>query len=101
MLPRAHHPSLPPRTRRSLALAALALVLLIPARACAAEPAAYAPNEILVKYANATAPLARAATAHAARAVGYPINLAPHTRLLHLAHGVSVTSALSRLRGAA
>jgi serine protease len=102
MLPRAHHPSLPPRTRRSLALAALALVLLIPARACAAGPAAYAPNEILVKYANATPPLARAATARAARAVGVgrdPINLAPHTRLLRLARGVSVTAALRRLRG--
>jgi serine protease len=98
MLPRAHHPSLPPHTRRSLALAALALVLLIPARACAAGPAAYAPNEILVKYASATAPLARAATARAAGAVGYPIDLAPHTRLLRLAPGVSVTSALSRLR---
>jgi len=99
MLPRAHHRSLPLHTRRSLALAALALVLLIPARACAAGPAAYAPNEILVKYANTPAPLARAATARAARAVGYPINLAPHTRLLRLAPGVSVTSALSRLRG--
>jgi serine protease len=74
MLPRAHHPSLHPRTRRSLALAALALVLLIPARARAAGPAAYAPNEILVKYATAT-------------------------RLLHLPNGISVPTALARLRG--
>jgi serine protease len=62
--------------------------------------APYAPDEILVKY--ATPSLARAATAHAASVIGvggYPINRASHTRLLRLAPGVSVSSALHRLRG--
>jgi serine protease len=61
----------------------------------------YAPGEILVKYATATGPLARAATARAAGATGvggYPVNLASHTRLLRLAPGVSVPAALRRLR---
>jgi serine protease len=98
MLVRARHPSLPPNARWSLALAALALVLLIPAPACAAGSAAYAPNEILVKYATATPPAARAATARAAGAT-HPVVLAAYTRLLHLTGGVSVTSALARLRG--
>jgi serine protease len=60
----------------------------------------YAPGEILVKYATATPPHARAATARAAGAVGvggYPIDPAAHTRLLRLAPGVSISSALSRL----
>jgi serine protease len=72
---RPRPPPLPPHARRSLALVALALALLIPAGASAAGPDTYAPNEVLVKYAT------------------------EHTRLLRLAPGVSVTSALSRLRG--
>jgi serine protease len=62
----------------------------------------YNPDEILVKYATATPPLAGAASTHTAGAVGvggYPIDLASHTRLLRLARGVSVTSALQSLRG--
>jgi serine protease len=102
MLVRAHHPSRPLGRSRSLALAALALVLLVPAGASAAGPGAYAPNEVLVKYATTTPPLARAATALTVGAIGvggYPINLASHTRLLHLPNGISVPTALARLRG--
>jgi serine protease len=111
MSPRAHHPSRPPCARRAFALAALALALLAPAGASAAGPGAYVPNEVLVtyvpnevlvKYATATRPLVRAATARAAGAIGvggYPINLASHTRLLHLPNGISVPTALARLRG--
>jgi serine protease len=57
----------------------------------------YASNEIVVKYATGTRPRIRAAIASAAGAVG-PTVLAPHTRLLHLQAGVSVSSALTRLR---
>jgi serine protease len=102
MRSRVHHSSVPFRTRRALVPAALALVLLVPACACAAGPDAYAPSEILVKYATATPALARAATARAAGAVGVggdPINPVTHTRLLRLAPDVSVPSALRRLRG--
>jgi len=127
MLPHAHHS--PPATanRRSFTIAgvcaALALgVILAPpilqsAHAATSPtvslspqkrplghvaPSSYAPNEILVKYATDTPPLARVATARAAGALGVggdPINLASDTRLLHLSGGVSVTSALHRLRG--
>jgi serine protease len=55
----------------------------------ATTPGAYVPNEILVRYAPAASPAARAATARL---------LVYHTRLLHLAPGVSVASALHRLR---
>jgi serine protease len=58
---------------------------------------AYAPGEVIVKYAPATPPQARAATARAAGAVD-PIALAAHTRLLRLAPGVSLAVALARLR---
>ena len=127
MLPHAHHS--PPATanRRPFTIAgvcaalALGVVLAppIPQSAHAAaipnvsrspqkrprghiSPSSYAPNEILVKYATDTPPRASAVIARAAGAVGVggdPINLASDTRLLHLAPGVSVTSALSRLRG--
>ena len=99
MLSRAHHPSLlPAPAGRSLLAALAAGAAHLPRRLRRRRrPGAYAPNEILVKYAATTprAPRARAATAHRAVAVGYPIDLAPHTRLLRLAHGVSVTSALA------
>jgi serine protease len=58
----------------------------------------YAPHEVVVKYAVATPPQARAATARAAGAVD-PVVVAAHTRLLRLAPAVSVASALERLRG--
>ena len=69
-----------------------------PATATAATPETYAPNEILVRYATATSPAARAATARGAGGID-PTTPAPHTRLLRLAPGVSVISALHRLRG--
>jgi serine protease len=67
------------------------------ATAMTAGPAAYAPARILVKYVSATPPRARAAIASAAGA-GDPSVTAPHTRILHLARGVSVAAALRRLR---
>ena len=89
-------PSLPAHTRRSLLLAAFAVALLAPATASAARPGAYMPNEVLVSYAAAP-PAAPAATAHAARATA-PVAAASHTRLLRLPNGVSVWTALRRLR---
>ena len=58
---------------------------------------AYTPGEVVVKYAPATPPQARAATARAAGAVD-PVAVAAHTRLLHLAPGVTLAVALARLR---
>ncbi len=55
----------------------------------ASTSGAYVPNEILVRYASAPSPAARAATAR---------GIASNTRLVHLAAGVSVPSALQRLR---
>jgi serine protease len=59
--------------------------------------AAYVPGVLLVKYAYATPPRARAAIARAAGASD-PTPVASHTRLLHLPRGASVTAALARLR---
>jgi serine protease len=80
-----------------VALAAICACACSPA-AQAAGPGSYLPGEILVKFADAATPSARAATA---RATGGrdPVAVAAHTRLLHLAPGVSVTSAIERLRG--
>jgi serine protease len=77
-----------------------ALTIGAPTSAAAAgvSPPAYASGEILVKYAAATPPAARAATARAAGASD-PVAITAHTRLLRLAQGVSVASALRRLRG--
>jgi serine protease len=80
-----------------LAACCAAVAGLCPATAGAALASGYVPNEILVRYAPATPPAARAATARAAdasrlRAPG------PDTRLLRLAPGVSVPAALARLR---
>jgi serine protease len=61
------------------------------------SPAAYASGEIVVRFADATPPAARAATARAAGAID-PVAIAAYTRLLRLARGVSVTSALARVR---
>ncbi len=93
--------SRPCARRLTLALGCLASVAA--ASAVSASPAgastpAYAPAQILVKYATATPPRARAATARAAGA-GDPQVTAPHTRLLKLAPGVGVDAALRRLRG--
>jgi serine protease len=86
---------------RSLLVAAscAALVTISPpsARASAASP--YSSRQILVKYAPATPRRTRASMARAAGAgAGAPRVLASHTRLLHLGPGVSVDSALRRLR---
>jgi serine protease len=89
--------------RRALALA-VSCTALAAIGACAgttpagaATAGAYAPNDVLVKYATATPPEARAAVARAAGGID-PAVVAPHTRLLHLAPGVSVIAALHRLR---
>jgi len=83
--------------RRALILAASCVGLaLIGSPAAAALPDGYVSNEVLVRYAT-TPPRARAATASAEGAV-HPTEPAPRTRLLRLAPGVSVSSALQRLR---
>ncbi len=61
----------------------------------AAASASYAPDEIVVGYAPATAPTA-AITARIARTAGQVASA--HTRLLRLAPGVSVATALRRVR---
>jgi serine protease len=85
---------------RVLALAACCTLLTAigaPA-AGAALPGGYVPNEILVRYSSVTAVRARAATARVAGGVqrGVPTT---YTRVVRLAPGVSVSSALARLRG--
>jgi serine protease len=56
----------------------------------------YAPGQILVKYTPATPSLARAASTHGAvDETEAPVG---HTRLLHLARGVSVPATLRALR---
>jgi serine protease len=57
----------------------------------------YAPDEILVKFATGTSSRARAASEQATGGRD-PIAIAAHTRLLRTAPGVSVASALERLR---
>jgi serine protease len=84
--------------RWPLAAACIAVLAATPVATAGAAPPAYAPRQIIVKYVTATAPRARAATAHAAGARD-PVVTAPHTRLLRLAPGVSVGAALRRLRG--
>jgi serine protease len=84
--------------RWPLVAACVAALAATPVAAAGATPAVYAPRQIIVKYVTATAPRARAATAHAAGARD-PVVTAPHTRLLRLAPGVSVGAALRRLRG--
>ena len=86
------------RSLLALVASCIALAVIGPSTAAAATPGGYASNEILVKYAAATPPRARAAIASAAGGV-HPTDQAPYTRLLRLAPGVSVNSALRRLRG--
>jgi serine protease len=99
MLARTHRTSLSLSTRRWLIAAAFwaALAALASPAARASASAGYAPGEVLVKYATATPSLARAVIA---RSVGAddPV-VASGARLLHLSSGVSVPSALARLRG--
>jgi serine protease len=94
---RTSQPSSPRRpwpTR--LLLLALASVLLHGAQSAIGAPvpfapAPFAPNVVVVKYATGT-PLARMAGA------GDPRAIASHTRLLRLPPGVSLATALARLR---
>lgn len=62
-----------------------------------ATQASYAPDHIVLKYAPAVPPRARAAIARAA-GVRAPQAIASHTRLLRLAPGTTVAGALARLR---
>ena len=80
-----------------LAAACAAFALICPVTAGAALPGGYVSGEVLVRYAPATPPTARAATARAAGGIDLSIP-APHTRLVRLGPGVSVPSALRRLR---
>jgi serine protease len=83
--------------RRTILLVCCFAGAVLPAAGARAAGSAYAPDRVLVKYVTATPPRARAAAAHAAGA-SHPVRTAPHTRLLRLAPGVSVSSALRRLR---
>jgi serine protease len=86
---------------RTIAIAMIlsaTLALMGAAGARADQPeGGYAQGEVVVKYSAKTNANAWAATARAAGAVD-PAVVAQHTRLLKLAKGVSVASALARLR---
>jgi serine protease len=96
----------PSAVRRWLlaAAACTALAALFPGAAGAAggvgaagaAAGAYAPREILVKYASTTPARARAAHARGSGARD-PVALAAHTSLLHLPRSVSVAAALKRV----
>jgi serine protease len=94
MQPRCAHTTT--RVRR-LAIACCAIAAVLPLGSARAGSLAYAPNRILVKYATATPPRARAAAARRAGAGATSVT-APHTRLLRLARGVSLGAALRALR---
>jgi serine protease len=83
--------------RRTILLTCCLASVLLPAAGARAASSSYAPDRVLVKYVTATPPRARAAAARAAGGSD-PQRTAPHTRLLRLAPGVSVGSALRRLR---
>ncbi|MGH2832812.1 MAG: S8 family serine peptidase [Solirubrobacteraceae bacterium] len=86
---------------RCISLCACALIATLTsaasARASEATTGYYSASEVVVKYATGVQPRTRAVIASAAGAKD-PTVLAPHTRLLHLRAGVSVASALERLR---
>ena len=86
--------------RYSLALATCcAWLAAIPSSSASADgPGAYLPGRVLVKYAAPISPTARAATAREAGAIA-GVALSSRTTLLRLAGGVTVPSALHRLRG--
>jgi len=86
--------------RYSLALATCcAWLAAIPSSSASADgPGAYLPGRVLVKYAAPASPTARAATAREAGAIA-GVALPSRTTLLRLAGGVTVPSALHRLRG--
>jgi serine protease len=86
--------------RYSAVLAACcAWLSAIPSSSARADgPGGYLPGRVLVKYAAPASPSARAATAHEAGAIA-GVSLPSRTTLLRLAGGVTVPSALHRLRG--
>jgi len=95
MLPRAGRPSSSPSARRTsiAGVCSVLAVLVFAASAQAASSGAYVRNEIVVGYAST---VSRPGTV-TARAAGQAASPA-RTRLLHLAPGVSIASALRRLR---
>ena len=88
----------PARCSLLLGLCCAAFVGIPLSSARASTPGDYAPDRVLVKYAPPTPPAARAATARTAGAIA-GVTLASDTSVLRLAGGVSVASALHRLRG--
>jgi serine protease len=107
MLSRTGRPNLHPTARRislllALGAASMTLGMLSPAAgaATATATADYAANEIVVRYAPQPAPApapARAIGARVGASRGY-VTASATTRLLRLAPGVSVASALARVR---
>lgn len=98
-MPRPMHPPSPRATARRarLALLCCATAAFVPVATAHAAGDEYAPGRVLVKYVIATPPRARAAAARAAGGRD-PVATAPHTRLLRLAQGVSMSAALRSLR---
>jgi serine protease len=103
MRSRFGHPHIRLTARRvplALALSAAVLFATSAAQARAATSAAYAPDEIVVRY--APAPAARLASARAAGGeitdAAMRASAVAHTRLLRLPAGVSVAATLRRLR---
>ena len=79
-------------TTPSLALGA-AVLAAAPGAAFASASAAYAPDKVVVQYTASRTP-----SAGAAAAAGTAASAGAGVRVVHLARGDSVTSALSRLR---
>ena len=100
MFPLSHLACARMLARYSLALATCcAWLAAIPSSNARADgPRGYLPGRVLVKYAASASPTARAATAHEAGAIA-GVALPSPTTLLRLAGGVTVPSALHRLRG--
>ena len=84
------------RVACSVALSAGALSAW-PGSAVAAPPGAYAPDKVVVAYVRGTSTNARSATSAGAGAAD-SLPAAPRTRVVELAPGVSVASALEHLR---
>jgi serine protease len=102
MHPSFHHRGARLLARRALsALAGCAALIGIGSSSCAAAlasaPQPYAPHEVVVAYANPASTAARGASIASAGASD-PGAAGEHARVLRLAPGVSVTSALKRLR---
>jgi serine protease len=100
----SRRPAKPAASRRATVVAVLLALFAFAAslgfQAPTAGAAPTASNEVVVKYAHATPPGARAAIAYAAGAsrTSSPLKLASHTRLLRLKPGTNVQTALAALR---